>query len=66
MYDKRPRDLMTSEHNETNADDNRSVNRTTPRVRYTLKGDEQEKSRDRNYERTRRFQGRIAGNKVMF
>jgi len=30
------------------------------------KGDEQEKSRDRNYERTRRFQGRIAGNKVMF
>jgi len=32
----------------------------------TNKGDEQEKSRDRNYERTRRFQGRIAGNKVMF
>ena len=29
-------------------------------------GDEQEKSRDRNYKRTRRFQGRIAGNKVMF
>ena len=31
-----------------------------------LKGDEQEKSRDRNYKRTRGFQGRIAGNKVMF
>jgi len=30
------------------------------------KGDEQEKSRDRNYKRTRRFQGRIAGNKVLF
>ena len=30
------------------------------------KGDEQEKSRDRNYKRTRRFQGRIAGNNVMF
>jgi len=30
------------------------------------KGDEQEKSRDRNYKRTRRFQGRIAGNQVMF
>jgi len=31
-----------------------------------IKGDEQEKSRDRNYKRTRRFQGRIAGNQVMF
>jgi len=31
-----------------------------------IKGDEQEKSRDRNYKRTRRFQGRNAGNKVMF
>jgi len=30
------------------------------------KGDEQEKSRDRNYKRTQRFQGRIADNKVMF
>jgi len=30
------------------------------------KGGEQEKSRDRNYKRTQRFQGRIAGNKVMF
>ena len=40
------------------------VNHTSA-VKLT-KGDEQEKSRDRNYKRTRRFQGRIAGNKVMF
>ena len=33
---------------------------------HKFKGDEQEKSRDRNYKRTRRFQGRIVGNQVMF
>ena len=33
---------------------------------YSNKGDEQEKSRDRNYKSTRRFQGRIVGNQVMF
>jgi len=30
------------------------------------KGGEQEKTRYRNYKRPRRFQGSIAGNKVMF
>ena len=40
-----------------------NVNRTSIRC---YQGDEQEKSRDRNYKRTRRFQGRIAGNQVMF
>jgi len=42
---------------------NESFNTSTSAL---AKGDEQEKSRDRSYKRTRRFQGRIAGNKVMF
>ena len=44
------------------------INTVFFKYKYTtiVKGDEQEKSRDRNYKRTRRFQGRNAGNKVMF